>query len=86
MTTRRFSAILHRFLTVWRASRGGSYSAVITRTGGACMPASRAQPAPAQIARYGFKVPQARPEPFPNAAEIGREIKFLTVNGGSKPY
>ena len=49
------------------------------------MPASRAQPAPAQIARYGFKVPQARPEPFPNAAEIGREIKFLTVNAGFEP-
>ena len=49
------------------------------------MPASRAQPAPAQIARYGFKVPQARPEPFPNAAESGREIEFLTVNAGFGP-
>ena len=29
---------------------------------------------------------RSRPEPFPNAAEIGREIKFLTVNGGFKPY
>src|SRR5262249_30581646 len=26
-----------------------------------------------------FKVPRARPEPFPNAAEIGRDIEFLTV-------
>ena len=35
-------------------SRGGSYSAVITRTRGACLPPSRAQPAPAQTARQGF--------------------------------
>jgi len=35
-------------------SRGGSYSAVITRTRGACLPPSRAQPAPARIARQGF--------------------------------
>src|SRR5215471_7606184 len=51
--------------------RGGSYSAVITRTGGGCIPPNRAQPAPAQIARQGFKVPRTRSEPFPNAAEIG---------------
>ena len=54
------------------------------RTGGACIPPSRAQPAPAQIVRHGFKVLRTRsragPEPFPNAAEIGREIKFLTVD------
>ena len=34
--------------------RGGSYSAVMTRTGGGCIPLSRAQPAPARIARHGF--------------------------------
>ena len=39
----------------------------------------RAQPAPVQIARHGFKVPRARPEPFPDAAESGREIEFLPV-------
>jgi hypothetical protein len=27
-----------------------------------------------------LKVPRARPEPFPNAAESGREIEFLTVD------
>ena len=37
-----------------RASRSGPYSAVMTRTGGRCIPLSRAQPAPAQIARHGF--------------------------------
>jgi hypothetical protein len=58
----------------------GSYSALITRTGGACIPPSRAQPAPAEIARHGFKVPRARSESFPNAAESGREIEFLTVD------
>jgi hypothetical protein len=36
--------------------------------------------APAEIVRYGLKARQARSEPFPNAAEIGREIKFLSVN------
>ena len=61
-------------------SRGGSYSAVMTRTGGACIPPSRAQPAPAEIVRYGSEVRRARSEPFPNAAEIGREIEFPTVN------
>ena len=68
-----------------RASRGGPYSAVITRTGGACIPLSRAQPAPAQIARHGFKVPRARSESFPNAAESGPEIEFLTVKAGFWP-
>jgi hypothetical protein len=68
-----------------RASRSGSYSAVITRTGGACIPPSRAQPAPVQIARHGFKVPQARSKSFPNAAEIGQKTEFLTVNGGFGP-
>src|SRR5215831_8522594 len=34
--------------------------------------APRAQPAPAQTARQGFKVRRARSEPFPNAAESGR--------------
>jgi hypothetical protein len=43
------------------------------------------QPAPAQTARQGFKVPRARSESFPNAAEIGREIEFLTVNAGFEP-
>jgi len=43
---------------------------------GVCIPPRRAQPAPAQTARQGFKVPRARSEPFPNAAEIGREIDF----------
>ena len=66
-------------------SRGGSYSAVITRTRGACLPPSRAQPAPAQTARQGFKVPRARSEPFPNAAESGRKIEFLTVDAGFGP-
>ena len=28
---------------------------------------------------------RARPEPFPNAAEIGRNIEFLTVNAGFEP-
>ena len=32
-----------------------------------------------------FKVPRARPEPFPNAAESGREIEFLTVKAGFGP-
>jgi len=36
--------------------------------------------APAEIVRYGFQVRRARSEPFPNAAEIGPKIKFLTVN------
>ena len=39
-----------------------------------------------QITRHGFKVPRARSEPFPKAAESGRKIKFLTVNGGFEPY
>ena len=43
---------------------------------GVCIPPRRAQPAPAQTARQGFKVPRARSEPFPNASEIGREIDF----------
>jgi len=42
--------------------------------------------APAEIARHGFKVPRARSEPFPKAAESGRKIKFLMVNGGFAPY
>jgi len=29
--------------------------------------------------RHGLKVPRARPEPFPDAAESGREIEFLPV-------
>ena len=73
-------------------SRGGSYSAVTTRTGSVCTPPRRAQPAPAQTARQGFqtvrqgfKVPRTRSEPFPNAAEIGRKIEFLTVDAGFGP-
>src|SRR5215472_1214131 len=73
---------LHRFLTAARASRSGSYSAVITRTVGACIPPSRALPAPAQTAHHGFKVLRTRSESFPNAAKSGRKIAFLTVNGG----
>jgi hypothetical protein len=42
-----------------------------------------------QITRHGFKVfrtrSRARPETFPNAAESGREIKFLTVNAAFGP-
>ena len=38
-----------------------------------------------QTARQGFKVPRARSEPFPNAAESGREIEFLTVDAGFGP-
>ena len=38
-----------------------------------------------QTARQGFKVPRARSEPFPNAAESGREIEFLTVDAGFEP-
>src|SRR5262252_5725868 len=65
----------------------GSYA------GGACIPPRRAQPAPAQTARLGFprppvwvfKVPRARPEPFPNAAENGRDIEFLTVRTSCRP-
>jgi len=49
--------------------------------------------APAEIARQGFsdrpsgffKVPRTRSEPFPNAAEIGRDIEFLTVKAGFGP-
>jgi hypothetical protein len=41
---------------------------------------------PAQIAHYRFKVPRARSKSFPNAAEIGWEIEFLTVNAGFEPY
>jgi hypothetical protein len=55
---------------------------VITRTGGACIPPSRVQPALAQIARHGFTALRARSESFPNAAEIGREIEFLTLFTG----
>jgi hypothetical protein len=40
----------------------------------------------AQIARHGFKVPRAHSESFPNAAESGREIEFLTVDAGFEPY
>ena len=36
-----------------------------------------------QITRHGFKVPR---EPFRKAAESGRKIKFLTLNGGFEPY
>jgi hypothetical protein len=32
-----------------------------------------------------FKVPRARSEPFPNAAESGRDIEFLTVKAGFGP-
>jgi hypothetical protein len=32
-----------------------------------------------------FKVPRARPEPFPNAAEISRDIEFLTVRTSCRP-
>ena len=42
------------------------------------------EPALAEIACHGFKVPRARSESFPNAAEIGRGIKFLTVNCGQQ--
>src|SRR5262249_15169169 len=52
----------------------------------------RAQPAPAQTARLGFPdrpsgflMPRARPEPFPNAAEISRDIEFLTVRTSCRP-
>src|SRR5215831_1096310 len=38
-----------------------------------------------QTARQGFKVPRTRSEPFPNAAEIGRKIEFLTVDAGFGP-
>jgi hypothetical protein len=69
-----------------RASRSGSYWSVMTRMGGACMPASRAQPASVQITRHGLKPPRASSEALPDAAGIRREIKFLTVNGGFKPY
>src|SRR5262252_2966867 len=34
-----------------------------------------------QITRHGFKVPRARSEPFPKAAESGGKIKFLTKIG-----
>src|SRR5262249_39993558 len=37
------------------------------------------EPAPAETARQGFKVPRARSEPFPNATESAREIEFLTL-------
>src|SRR5215472_5717772 len=53
--------------------------------GGVCIPPRRAQSAPAETARQGFKVPRARSESFPNAAEIGRKIEFLTVNAGFGP-
>ena len=43
------------------------------------------EPAPAQTARQGFKVPRARSDPFPNAAESAREIEFLTVKTGFGP-
>src|SRR5215472_7273438 len=68
-----------------RASRSGSYSAVTTRTGSACIPPRRGQPAPAQTARQGFKVPRTLSEPFPNATEMGRKIKFLTVDADFGP-
>jgi len=35
---------------------------------------------PPRSPRHGLKVPRVRPEAFPNAAEIGREIEFLTAN------
>ena len=40
---------------------------------------------PPRSPRHGLKVPRVRPEAFPNAAEIGREIEFLTVNAGFGP-
>ena len=43
---------------------------------GVCIPPRRAQPAPAQTARQGFKVPRARSEPFPNAAEFAGKSIF----------
>ena len=49
------------------------------------LPPSRVQPAPAQIAWHGFKVPRARSESFPNAAESGRKIEFLTVDAAFGP-
>ena len=61
------------------------FMSVMTRTGGGCIFPSRAQQAPAQIAHHGFKVLQTRSESFPKAAEIGREIKFLTVYAGFGP-
>ena len=40
---------------------------------------------PPRSPRHGLKVPRARPEHFPNAAESGREIEFLTVRAGFGP-
>jgi len=40
---------------------------------------------PPRSPRRGLKVPRARPEHFPNAAESGREIEFLTVRAGFGP-
>src|SRR5262252_8951171 len=67
------------------SSRSGSYSAVITRTSGACIPPNRAQPAPAEIARHGFEVPRARSASFPNVAESGRKTDFIAVKAGFGP-
>src|SRR5262249_6184715 len=39
-----------------------------------------------QITRHGFKGAPSTSEPFPKAAESGRKIKSLTVNGGFEPY
>ena len=56
------------------SSRSGSYSAVITRTGGARIPPNRAQPAPAQIARHGFEVPRARLQSFQSTTQRERTL------------
>src|SRR5215469_11060595 len=42
-------------------------------------------PRPPRSPRDGLKAPRARPEPFPNAAESGREIEFLADDAGFGP-
>ena len=59
----------------------GSHSAGITRPGGACIPPSRAQPAPAQIARHGVEVPQARLQSFRSTTQRER-TKTLRKSAG----
>ena len=58
----RQSAVLNFPASNSSSSRSGLNSAVMTRTGGVCIPPCRAQPTPAQTARQGFKVPQTRSE------------------------
>ena len=61
------------------------FMSVMTRTGGGCIFPSRAQPAPIQIARHGFKVLQTRFKSFPTLRKSAGKPDFSRSMGGVGP-